>query len=183
MSNPWCRVRWALRSRHQCGSHLADPGACLRRNRLAVAEARGFDVKGRQAVERRDRLGSVLVELPSIRVRTLAMVSPVNSTPWRGRWIAMLPSVWPGIDKISAPPPKSSTSPSCSSRSTTTGGATAGRRPDPPRGRGRRTGCSRTRRRGSRPAGLPRREDLCRNRPESRRLPRGLRRWRPPRAG
>src|SRR5438105_1793393 len=55
------------------------------------------------------------LKTPSMTAPTLATVSPVNSTPWRGRWIATLPSVWPGIATTSAPPPKSSPSPPRSS--------------------------------------------------------------------
>src|SRR4051812_9115562 len=66
------------------------------------------------------------LKTPSITDPTLAMVSPANSTPWSGRYTAMLPSVCPGMARTCAPPPKSSTSPSVSSRSTKTAGAASG---------------------------------------------------------
>jgi hypothetical protein len=50
------------------------------------------------AKERRVRARSTLntpgITWPS--TGDVATVSPVNSTPWVGRWSAMLPGVWPG---------------------------------------------------------------------------------------
>src|SRR6185503_21359699 len=62
-SSPWCRGRWARVSRHQCGSHLTDPVAGTRRDRLAMAEAGRFDLEVGQSMERRHGSGPILSDL------------------------------------------------------------------------------------------------------------------------
>ncbi len=68
----------------------------------ARSDARRWRGRGRGRRRRR----------PASAGPTAATQSPVNSTPWRGRWIPILPSVWPGACTTYAPSPKPGSSPS-----------------------------------------------------------------------